>query len=62
MVFTLAPWQFIEREDMAVSAAPIGPSELGRNAKHVFALPARYNFAALPGWQEVDDILQHKAL
>jgi hypothetical protein len=62
MVFTLAQWQFIKRGDMAVSAAPIGPSELGRNAKHVFALPARYNFAYLPGWQEVDDMLQHEAL
>jgi hypothetical protein len=62
MVFTLAQWQFIEKEDMAVNAAPIGPSEVGRNANHVFALPARYNFAYLPGWQEVHDILQHKAL
>jgi hypothetical protein len=62
MAFTPAQWQLIEKEDMAVSAAPMGPSELGRNAKYVLALPARYNFACLPGWEEVDEILQHKAL
>jgi hypothetical protein len=47
---------------MAVSAAPIGPSELGRNTNYVFALPARYNFAYLPGWEEVDETVQHKPL
>jgi hypothetical protein len=62
MVFTLAQWQLIEKEALAVSAAPIGPSDLGQNAKYVFALPARYNFAFLPGWEEVNQILQHKAL
>jgi hypothetical protein len=62
MVFTLAQWQLVEKEKMAVGAAPIGPSELGRNTKYVFALPARYNFAYLPGWEEVDEILQHKPL
>lgn len=61
MVFTLAQWRFIEKEELAVSAAPIGPSELGQNAKYVLALPARYNFAFLPGWEEVDQILQHQA-
>jgi hypothetical protein len=62
MVFTHAQWQLIEKEELSVSAAPIGPSELGRNAKYVFALSARYNFAYLPGWEEVDQILQHKPL
>ena len=62
MVFTLAQWRLIESEAMAVSAAPIGPTELGRNSKYVFALPARYNFAYLPGWEEVDEILQHDPL
>lgn len=40
MIFALARWQFIDREGMAVSAAPIGPTELGRNANYVFALRA----------------------
>ena len=62
MVFTLNQWKLIQQEKMAVSAAPIGPSELARNAKYVFALPARYNFAYLPGYEEVDRILQNKAV
>ena len=62
MIFTLDQWKLIERENLSVSAAPIGPSELGRNAKYVFALPARYNFAYLPGYEEVDKIIQSKPL
>jgi hypothetical protein len=62
MVFTLAQWRMIKNAAMAVSAAAIGPSELGKNPKYVFALPARYNFAYLPGWEEVDEILQHHPL
>jgi hypothetical protein len=62
MIFTLDQWKLIEQENLSVSAAPIGPSELARNAKYVFALPARYNFAYLPGYEEVDKIIQSKAL
>lgn len=58
MVFTLAQWS----EDLIVSAAPIGPSELARNAHYVFALPPRYNFAFPDGYQEVEAILQAKPL
>ncbi len=57
MVFTLAQWDSIQQGNFYVSAAPIGPSELGRNATWVFALPARYNYAFLTGWEEVDTIL-----
>ena len=35
----------------------MGPKELGRNSKYVFALPARYNFAFPTGFEEVEDIL-----
>jgi hypothetical protein len=62
MIFTLDQWKLIEQDNLSVSAAPIGPSELGRNAKYVFALPARYNFAYLPGYEEVEKIIQSKAL
>ena len=58
MVFTLAQWN----EDLVVSAAPIPPSELGRNTRYVFALPPRYNFAFPDGFQEVETILQGKPL
>jgi hypothetical protein len=58
MVFTLAQWN----QDLIVSAAPIPPSELGRNTRYVFALPPRYNFAFPDGFQEVETILQGKPL
>jgi hypothetical protein len=42
MVFTPAEWQQVEAVTMSVSAAPIGPSELGHNSQYVFALPPRW--------------------
>jgi len=62
MVFTRAQWQLIEENRLIVSAAPIGPSEIGRNKKYVFALPARYNYALIDGWEEVDEIIQNHPL
>jgi hypothetical protein len=62
MVFTLPQWDSLQREEFHIGAAPIGPSELGRNAMYVFALPARYNFAFLTGWEEVQKILDGKPL
>jgi hypothetical protein len=58
MVFTLSQWN----QDLVVSAAPVPPSELGRNTHYVFALPPRYNFAFPDGFQEVDTIIQGKPL
>jgi hypothetical protein len=62
MVFTRAQWDALQREEFSVSAAPIPPSELGRNNQYVFALPARYNFAFLPGYEEVADIIDGQPL
>jgi hypothetical protein len=62
MIFTLQQWQDLLKEKFAVSAAPIPPSELGRNSKYVFALPARYNFAFPAGYEEVEKILSGKPL
>jgi hypothetical protein len=62
MVFTLVQWNELQQDKFHIGAAPIGPSELGRNAKYVFALPARYNFAFPPGYEEVDQMLQGKPL
>jgi hypothetical protein len=61
-VFTPAQWDLIVSEKMGIGAAPIPPSELGRNATYVFALPARYNFAFPAGFEEVSEILQEKPL
>lgn len=58
MVFTTTQWQKLQNEDFTVSAAPIPPSELDHNAKYVFALPPRYNYAFPAGYQEVDQIMQ----
>jgi hypothetical protein len=62
MVFTVDQWDRIQKEELAVSAAPIPPSELGRNEQYVFALPARYNFAFFPGFEEVESILNNNPL
>jgi hypothetical protein len=62
MVLTFAQWDQVQQGTLAVSAAPIGPDELGRNHKYVFALPPRYNFAFPTGYEEVQDILSHHPL
>lgn len=62
MIFTVAQWNSLQQENFHIGAAPIEPSELGRNSKYVFALPARYNFAFPTGYEEVETILQNKPL
>lgn len=62
MVFTLDQWDSMQKDEFHIGAAPINPSELGRNSKYVFALPARYNFAFPEGYEEVDTILNGKPL
>jgi hypothetical protein len=61
MVFTLDQWNRLQQDQFHIGAAPVGPSELGRNSKYVFALPARYNFAFPEGFEEVDKIIQSGA-
>jgi hypothetical protein len=58
MIFTPSEWNAVLNENLGVSAAPIPPSELGRNDKYVFALPPRYNFAEAKGLEEVNTIIQ----
>ena len=62
MVFTLAEWDQVRQSRLTVGAAPIPPSELGRNATYVFALPARYNYAFPTGYEEVAKILEGNPL
>ncbi len=57
MIFTIEQWDQIQQTKLTVGAAPIPPSELGRNSTYVFALPARYNYAFPTGYQEVENIL-----
>ena len=62
MVFTIKQWDSLQQDKFHIGAAPIGPSELGRNSKYVFALPARYNYAFPTGYEEVENILKGKPL
>lgn len=60
MVFTISQWNDLQNDKFHIGAAPIGPGELGRNDKYVFALPARYNYAYPTGWEEVQSIIDSK--
>ena len=62
MVFTLAQRDLIGQGEPVVSAAPVGPGELGRNAKYVFAVPPRYSAADLVGCDDVIEIMQQNSL
>ena len=62
MIFTLQQWNDMSADKFHIGAAPISPSELGRNTNYVFALPARYNFAYPLGVEEVEQILSTKPL
>lgn len=62
MIFTLSQWDSLQQEEFHIGAAPIGPSELGRNYSYVFALPARYNYAFPTGYEEVENILNSNPL
>ena len=62
MIFTIDQWNLIEKSELSVSAAPIPPKELGRNKQYVFALPPRYNYGFLPGYEEIENILENDPL
>lgn len=62
MIFTLDQWNSLKQRKFHIGPAPIDPSELGRNTSYVFALPARYNYAFPPGYQEVEQILANHPL
>lgn len=62
MVFTIDQWNLLQKEAFHIGAAPMGPSELGRNNSYVFALPARYNYAFPTGFEEVEKILENHPL
>jgi hypothetical protein len=61
MIFNIEQWDLLQQDKIHIGAAPIGPSELGRNSKYVFALPARYNYAFPTGYEEVEDIINNNS-
>lgn len=62
LVMTLLQWDAMMAQDWHIGAAPIAPIELGRNSEYVFALPARYNYAFLEGWEEVEEIIRNQSI
>lgn len=62
MIFSPEQWQQLNQDVIHIGAAPIGPRELARNARYVFALPARYNFAFPEGYEEVEKIIDSGAV
>jgi len=57
MVFTHAQWRLVQKEQLIVTAAPVGPGELARNSKYVFSIPPRFNSGDLTGWKEVSELM-----
>ena len=63
MVFTQKQWQLVKGDKLDASgAAPFPPSELGHNARYVFALPPRFDYDFLAGYQEVESLIRQKSL
>lgn len=62
MIFTVEQWKELQNGEFSVGAAPIGPRLLGENSTYVFALPARYNYEFLTGFEEVEKILENNPL
>lgn len=62
MVFTRDQWERLKQSKFHIGAAPVNPSELSRNRGYVFALPSRYNYAFLKGYEEVEAIIKEGAV
>jgi hypothetical protein len=59
-VFTQTQWNIWENNHFETypTAAPIGPTKRGNNTSYVFATAPRYNYSYLPGFEEVETIIQ----
>lgn len=62
MIFTVSQWKALVNDEFHIGSAPNNPTELARNSKYVFALPARYNYRFLPGYEEVEEIISRGSL
>jgi hypothetical protein len=62
MVFTPSQWKLVAADNLAVSAAPIGPAQLGSNKNYVFALPPRWiGFTDAQGQDEVQALMNQNS-
>jgi len=62
MIFSETQWNKLQKEEFHIGAAPINPKLLARNKNYFFALPARYNFGFLEGYEEVENILNNNSV
>ncbi len=62
MVFSLAQWDLLQRGKFFVSAAGVGPGEIGRSHKYVFAEPPRMINDSAYGYEEVVKIIHSNPL
>ena len=62
MIFTHKQWDSLQEGKFVVSAASIGPGDLDRNAKYVFAEPPRMINPDLEGAAEIESIMKGNPL
>jgi hypothetical protein len=62
MTFTHRQWDSLQKGKFVVSAASIGPGELDRNTKYVFAEPPRMINPDLEGAEEIESIMKGSPL
>lgn len=60
LVYPVAQWKKWEATNFEgyPTAAPIGPTERGRNEKYVFATAPRYNYSFATDWETVEEIIK----
>lgn len=61
LIYPIAQWTTWEKNNFEgyPTAAPIGPTERGRNAKYVFATAPRYNYSFGIGFETVEEIIKN---
>ncbi len=63
VALTHAEWDSVQKGTLALSAASVGPGELGRNRKYVFVVPPRFYYDdEETGFQEVVQIIHGNPL
>jgi hypothetical protein len=62
LIFKPEVWRRVDDAKITVGAAPFAPSELGRNNRYVFALPARLTSDSATGYKEVLNLTREKPL
>jgi hypothetical protein len=60
LVYPITQWKLWEANNFEgyPTAAPIGPTERGRNAQYVFATAPRYNYSFATDWETVEEIVK----